>query len=52
MIAAEAAVVCVMLFSSALYGRRASRVKVAKNMNPSSAAVMLPPSMMEILSPV
>ena len=48
MTAADDAVVWVMLFSSALYGVR-ERQNTAKIPNPSRAAVMLPPSMIDTL---
>ena len=52
MIAAEAAVVCVMLFSSMPNGRLPARRVPEKSMNATSAAVIEPPSMKPVLRPV
>ena len=52
MIAADAAVVWVMLFSSAPNEFLPKRRALEKNMNANSAAVMPPPSMKPVLRPV
>ena len=43
-------VVWVMLFSAAEYGTRDRRRKTAKKVKPSTAALMLPPSMKPVLT--
>jgi len=52
MMAAEDAVVCAMLFSSMPKAPPARGLNVEKNAKARSAAVMLPPSMKDVLRPV
>jgi hypothetical protein len=52
MMAAEDAVVCAMLFSSMPKPLLELRLNVEKNAKAKRAAVMLPPSMKDVLRPV